>query len=110
MFKTKIKRVNWFYLALVMVSSYNLSSAAAVFYDNSVAGQSSITLKSPGAPQMAGNTGGLNYSYDFEIPSGRNGMNPDLSLSLGKYSKMDPIFINTTAHSHTLRRKLGIMY
>ena len=87
MFKTNIKRVNLFFLTISFLFSFNFTSAAAVFYDNSAAGQSSITLKSPGSPQMAGNTGALQYSYPFEVPGGRSGMSPEISLSYNSQSE-----------------------
>lgn len=86
------KRVFVLSFLFVNLLSLNLASAAPAFYENSVYGQSAVTLKSPNTPQMSGNTGALQYAYSLSIPAGRNSLTPQVSLSYNSQTENNQNF------------------
>ena len=76
-FKTHLKIISIF----ILMFSLQSANAAPMYFDQNINGSNGESLKSPGSPKMAGNTGALQYDYNFKIPSGRSGMTPDVSVS-----------------------------
>jgi RHS repeat-associated protein len=89
-----------FLLALIyLVSNINNSLASPTYYDKSLSGSQSLTVETASKPKIEGNTGELKYEYKIQIPEGRNGMKPEISIN---YSSEDSNNMSALGYGFTL--------
>ena len=87
--KTIVKLISIY----ILLSNLNTIYAAPLYFDQNINGSNGESLKSPVSPKMSGNTGALQYDYNFKIPNGRSAMTPDVSVSYNSQTENNQNYV-----------------